>query len=195
MHTIVKEEFSKFGFSTQVMETISKMITDEAGAEATDEQIKEKLVSYQPLAKVFQSEIDARVAKAKVKETEADKESKKDIEITSTDEMPAWAKAMNEKFDKIINKDTVQQKNSIVESKLKDLKMSDAEIKAVMLGREFKDDESVDTFVEQQKEIFKEILDTRVVDNLGNGTTPPKSSGASDIEAFKKELEEFNKIK
>lgn len=205
MHNVVKQEFSKFGFSTEVMETISKMVTDEAGAEATDEVIKEKLKIYEPLAKTFQSEIDARVTKAKQTATSTQQQptqeqgesgaGEQSANPNPTEEVPAWAKAMMSKLDAFEKKEIVTQKNEITRTKLKELKMTDAEINAVMYGREFKDDNEIDTFVTQQGEFFKDILSTRVSEQLGDGNPPAPSQGATDLESFKKDLEKFNKIK
>lgn len=196
MHEIVKSEYSKFGFSQSVLETISKMVTDEAGADATDEVIKEKLQNYEPLAKAFQSEIDARVSKAKTS-TQTKTTSTEQVEPKNEqgEDTPAWAKVLLQKVEALENEKLVSNFNTQAEERLKGIKMSDAEVKAVMFGREFKTNEEVENFITQQSEIFKEVLSTRVEEQLGGGNPPAQSQGATDLESFKKDLEEFNKIK
>lgn len=192
---IIKAYFKKFGLSESTLGEITKLIEGSYTENSTEEEITEQCKSYEALAKVLQSEIDARVTSAveKVKKEQAPNKQGAEKEQPEPKDND-YLKKILERLDNIEKGQVVKSLNEKAVARLKDLKMTDKEIESAMFGRNFDNEESLNEFVTKQAEIYEEIVKERVSNNAGNGFPPMSPTGNSvSNTAIKNDIDEFNK--
>ncbi|MDF2931219.1 MAG: hypothetical protein K0R36_550 [Chryseobacterium sp.] len=199
INPIVKKHFLKNGLSEKALQGLSDSITGSLGENATDEEITAQCVVFEPLAKTFQSEIDARVTAATKKKeqegktvegatTEPATEPGKDADplLLAIQELSKTVKGLQ-------TEKAVETNNQKVINGLKALKMTDKEIESVMLGRSFEAEDGIEEFVAKQGEYYSEILQTRTEAAAGEGYVAPSSVGNQNQAQKKADVEAFNK--
>lgn len=198
INPIVKKHFLKNGLSEKALQGLSDSITGSLGENATDEEITAQCVVFEPFAKTFQSEIDARVAAAtKKKEQEgksgegADPEPKPE-EGKTTDPLLLAVQKLTETVQGLKTEKAVETNNQKVINGLKALKMTDKEIESVMLGRSFENEDGIEEFVTKQGEYYSEILQSRTEAAAGEGYIAPSSVGNQSQAQKKADVEAFN---
>lgn len=199
INPIVKKHFQKNGLSERALQGLSDAITGSLGENATDEEITAQCVVFEPLAKTFQSEIDARVTAATKKKEqggnsgEGAAEEPKPEEGKTTDPLLLAVQKLTETVQGLKTEKAIETNNQKVIAGLKALKMTEKEIDSVMLGRSFEKEEDIEEFVTKQGEFYAEITQNRTEENAGEGYKPVTSVGnqttaqkTADIEAFNK---------
>ena len=204
IHPLVKKHFLKNGLPMGVLQSINGMIEKSITNDSTDDEVIEICKAYDAFAKSFQSEVDAKVAKAK---KVASSKNAEDEEDEDEEEQPVQVKKPKSKtsktdelllklIEKVERLENEKVSSSLIDkatAKMKELKMTDSEIKALLHGRTFEDEEQVNSFIETQSELYEEVLKERVSLNLGNGNKPASAKGEISLESFKQDLEQFNK--
>lgn len=203
IHPLVKKHFLKYGLPMGVLQSINGMIEGSITDETTDDEVLEICKTYDTFAKSFQSEVDAKVAKAKKvvssknagddeneDEDEPENGKKPKSKVSKTDEL---LMKLLEKVDRLEKEKVSGSLIDKATAKMKELKMTDSEIKALLHGRTFEDEEQLDSFIETQSELYEEVLKERVSLNLGGGNKPASARGEVSLESFKHDLEQFNK--
>lgn len=199
INPIVKKHFLKNGLSEKALQGLSDSITGSLGENATDEEITAQCVVFEPLAKTFQSEIDARVTAATKKKEqggnsgEGANDEPKSEEGKTTDPMLLAIQKLTETVQGLKTEKAVETNNQKVVAGLKALKMTDKEIDSVMLGRSFENDEGIEEFVTKQGEFYAEILQNRTEADAGEGYKPASSVGNQTEAQKKADVEAFNK--
>ena len=201
MNEVIKNYFKNFGLPKEVLETINSQVMDSLEEDFTDDDIKNACKGFDNLAKSFQSTVDARVNSALAKRKKPEPEtpeptggdgggSDDDDKISRLEKMiQGMATSIESLKNEKINESLTKQATN----RLKEIKMTDSEIRGVLHGRQFKSIEEVEDFVDVQSEIHEETLKTRQQEQLGDGNAPKKSFSHSDNEDFRKEVREFLK--
>ncbi|KUJ56443.1 hypothetical protein [Chryseobacterium aquaticum] len=199
INPIVKKHFLKNGLSEKALQGLSDSITGSLGENATDEEITAQCVVFEPFAKTFQSEIDARVAAATKKKGQEGKsgegadEEPKPEEGKTTDPLLLAVQKLTETVQGLKTEKAVETNNQKVINGLKALKMTDKEIESVMLGRSFENEDGIEEFVTKQGEYYSEILQSRTEAAAGEGYIAPSSVGNQSQAQKKADVEAFNK--
>lgn len=203
MNEIVKNYFKNFGLPKEVLETINNQVMDSLGEDFTDSDIENACGGFDDLAKSFQSTVDARVNSALAKRDK--KESKPETpeptggegggsnEDDKISRLEKIIQTMAANIDSLKNEKINESLTKQATNKLKEIKMTDSEIRGVLHGRQFKSADEVEDFVNAQSEIHEETLKARQKEQLGDGDNPRKSFSHSDNENFRKEVKEFLK--
>lgn len=197
MNEIVKEHFKNYGLSKTVLKQLEGLVLATSGDDAEDDKIKEVCTNFDLLAKTMQSDIDARVTKAR-KEVEVEKpntggnpspteEPKSDL-----DKVLAQLTTMQTKLDNLEQEKTTSKFTSRAEQRLKEIKMNDAEIKSALYNRKFQTDDDLEEFVTKQEEFYADIVKERISNDTPTGEEP-RGKGSVSAKSFEKQLEEFNK--
>lgn len=203
INPLVKKHFLKYGLPASVLQSINGIISTSITDESTEDEVIEICKTYDAFAKSFQSEVDAKVAKARKESSKSksqdddDDEEEEEVEKPKSKSKPSKLEQMLatvlEKVDKLEKEKVSTSYQEKATTKLKDLKLTDSEIKALLHGRTFTTDEELDEFVEVQAQLFEEVSRERVALNLGNGNRPANGGGETSLESFKADLEAFNK--
>lgn len=202
----VAAHFQKFGFTKRIMDTIQTTLMPEDLEDVTAEQVTEICQAYEPLAKAFQSETDARVQTAieKAKKgnqsdrSDQNNRSDQDEDEDNGDQTEDRYQALMQRLERLEKEKTMEQTRSTVAKALEALKMTPAEVRSAMLGRSFESEDEALNFIDQQSEIYEEITKERAEHNAGEGFSPGQADGGSyskkQIEADVEEFNRTNKI-
>lgn len=206
MNKIIKDYFRNYGLPKSVLKSINDQIVGGLGEEPSDDDLIQECEKYKELARSFQSEVDARITAALAKRKADANDRDQGSSGGSDDDTGADSGDKNsiQQLTALIgelSKDIAALKNekianSLAEQatkKLKDIKMTDSEIKGLLFGRSFKSIEEVDDFVEAQEAIHEDILKERQSESFGDGNQPRRSMKESDVSEFKATIGEFKK--
>ena len=198
MNKIVKEHFKNYGLSKTVLKQLESLVLATSGDDADDDKLKEVCTTFDSLAKTMQSDIDARVTKAR-KDAEVEKPnpggnpSPTDDEPKSDlDKVLARLTTMQEKLDNLEQEKTTTKYTLRAQERLREIKMNDAEIKSALYNRKFQSDDDLEEFVTKQEEFYADIVKERISTDTPTGEEPRGKGSVSD-KSFEKQLEEFNK--
>lgn len=198
MNEVIKGFFKDFGLPNEVLQSINNQIMDSLKEDFTDEDIKSSCKNFESLAKSFQSTVDARVTSA-LEKRKVKKEKPETPEPTGGDgdnddrltKLEKLIQGVAANIDSLKNERINESLIEQATKKLKEIKMTDSEIRGVLHGREFTTAEAVEEFVNIQSEIHKETLKGRQREELGGGYNPEQSNNKPDLESFKNDVKNF----
>lgn len=200
MNERVKNYFKNFGLPKSVLKSISDQVMTTVGDDAEDDAIAEECKKFDALAKSFQSSVDQRVTAAlknRKADTREEDESDTDDTPTPNDEigqLTAMIKGLTKQVASLQSEKINETLTEKATAKLKEIKMTDSEIRGVLHGRTFDSVDAVESFVDAQAEIHAETLKDRKAQALGGGDQPPISGDTEgDLAAFKQNVAAFKK--
>ena len=96
---IVKDKIKDFGLSEKAIDELVEMGIEGLTAESSDEDFTNNAEKLVPFAKMMQREITRKTSKKTIDPKPSEGEGKKGEGEGKGDEMPAWAKALQESVD------------------------------------------------------------------------------------------------
>ena len=205
MNNVVKSHFQKYGLPKQTLESLESLILNSVEDKEDENKVKEACGKFDGLAKSYQKDWLNKLNE--VKNTSEDEDQGDSDEISTepkkkdsnnNNEMKELLQKLYSKVEKLESDKIATSLNAKVSDRLKDLKLTDAEVNAVMYGRKFMNDEQVEDFLSKQEEYFADIVKDRVSESTASGQEMPgggETGGSASIDAIVKNYKESNELK
>lgn len=195
----LKPKTASLGFSQTELDGVAESISGNLTDESTDEQIDSAIDAVLPFLKVSQ-QMATRVINVKKEELEKQykKEPGKKTEEPDDKDEPAWFKTYREKTEKEIadlklvgvSKTRREQFAATLEGlpeKQKASKLKDFD------RIQFKDEEDFNSYIEEQKDVVKEIKQELADSGLETIEIPGSGRKVKEEDEFIKSMQEINK--
>lgn len=192
--SVLKKHFSKYGLSEKALGEIYKLMQGQITDQSTDEQIIELCKGYEPLAKVFQSEMDALRTKGKGQQDTGAEQNTSATETKQENDLFKLIADLKSEIQGLKKEQTASVLLSSAKNRLKEAKFTEKEIEAILLGRSFENEEGLNDFITKQTALYEEITKERLETQAGSGTQPPTGSGKPSEQTLKNDFEAFNKM-
>lgn len=193
---ILKPKAASLGFSTEELENVADHIATTLSEDATEEQITSAVESSIPYLKLSQTAV-TRIVNAK--KEKAKSENKKDESEESQEEspeeekVPAWARAILDKVDKIEKKEVLDTRLGKFEEVVKDL--SDTQRKSMISDFKritFENDEDFESYLSEKKELIPTLVQDNANAGLDKGKPGAGGSSTSETDDFVKAMKSIN---
>jgi hypothetical protein len=197
---VLKPKTLALGFSQEELEGVAETISGNLTEESTDDDIESAVKAILPFLKVSQ-QAATRVINAKKEELEkrSPKEPKKEgANDDEPEEEPKWFKSYREKTEQQIlslkqERDTASRLK-VFEALLEGLPEKQKTSKLKDFGRiSFKDDEDFNSYIEDQKEVVKEIKLELSEHGLDSFEIPSSGKAFKEEDNFVLQMKEINK--
>jgi hypothetical protein len=197
---VLKPKTLALGFSQEELEGVAETISGNLTEESTDDDIESAVKAILPFLKVSQ-QAATRVINAKKEELEkkSPKEPKKGgADDDEPEEEPKWFKSYREKTEQQIlslkqERDTASRLK-VFEALLEGLPEKQKTSKLKDFGRiSFKDDEDFNSYIEDQKEVVKEIKLELSEHGLDSFEIPSSGKAFKEEDNFVLQMKEINK--
>lgn len=198
----LKPKTASLGFSQTELDGVAESISGNLTDESTEEQIESAIDAILPFLKVSQS-LATRVINAKKEELEK-QYNKKEPDKGSPDKddkgEPEWFKSYREKTEKEIADlkfvGVAKSRKDLFEATLEGLPEKQKLSKLRDFDRiQFKDDADFTGYLEEQKEVVKDIKQELSESGLESIEIPGSGRQVKEEEAFIKQMQELNKEK
>ena len=194
---ILKPKAASLGFSAEELDNVAIHLAETLAEDATDEQITTVVDSSLPLLKLSQTAVN-RIVNAK-KDEKAKSKNKKDEseesreESTEEEKVPAWAKTLLEKVDKIEKKEVLGTRLEKFGEVVKDL--PDTQRKSMISDFKritFENDEDFESYLSEKKELVPSLIQDNANAGLDKGKPGAGGSSTSETDDFVKAMKLIN---
>lgn len=194
---ILKPKAASLGFSAEELDNVAIHLAETLEEDATDEQITTVVDSSLPLLKLSQTAVN-RIVNAKKDEKAKSKNKKEESgesqeESTEEEKVPAWAKPLFEKVDKIEKKEVLGTRLEKFGEVVKDL--PDTQRKSMISDFKritFENDEDFETYLSEKKELVPSLIQDNANAGLDKGKPGAGGSSTSETDDFVKAMKLIN---
>lgn len=184
---IIKKHFQKYGLSKEAQGEIFNLLAGSVSETTTEAEAVELASKYEPIARVYQSDLDARVTQA----TEKVKKGLQSKEEGDNNPVLLQVQELITKISDLEKKEVLKTNTQRVTAELKKLNLSEKEIEANIYGRTFETQEQIDEYITKQSELYADITKERL-ETLAGGGIVPLSGGSSIASQVKNDIDKFN---
>lgn len=184
---IIKKHFQKYGLSKEAQGEIFNLLAGSVSETTTEAEAVELASKYEPMARVYQSDLDARVTQA----TEKVKKGLQSKEEGDNNPVLLQVQELITKISDLEKKEVLKTNTQRVTAELKKLNLSEKEIEANIYGRTFETQEQIDEYITKQSELYADITKERL-ETLAGGGIVPLSGGSSIASQVKNDIDKFN---
>ena len=184
---IIKKHFQKYGLSKEAQGEIFNLLAGSVSETTTEAEALELASKYEPIARVYQSDLDARVTQA----TEKVKKGLQSKEEGDNNPVLLQVQELITKISDLEKKEVLKTNTQKVTAELKKLNLSEKEIEANIYGRTFETQEQIDEYITKQSELYADITKERL-ETLAGGGIVPLSGGSSIASQVKNDIDKFN---
>lgn len=184
---IIKKHFQKYGLSKEAQGEIFNLLAGSVSETTTEAEAVELASKYEPIARVYQSDLDARVTQA----TEKVKKGLQSKEEGDNSPVLLQVQELITKISDLEKKEVLKTNTQRVTAELKKLNLSEKEIEANIYGRTFETQEQIDEYITKQSELYADITKERL-ETLAGGGIVPLSGGSSIASQVKNDIDKFN---
>lgn len=194
---ILKPKAASLGFSAEELDNVAIHLAETLAEDATDEQITTVVDSSLPLLKLSQTAVN-RIVNAKKDEKAKSKNKKEESEesqeeSTEEEKVPAWAKTLLEKVDKIEKKEVLGTRLEKFGEVVKDL--PDTQRKSMISDFKritFENDEDFESYLSEKKELVPSLIQDNANAGLDKGKPGAGGSSTSETDDFVKAMKLIN---
>ena len=194
---ILKPKAASLGFSAEELDNVAIHLAETLEEDATDEQITTVVDSSLPLLKLSQTAVN-RIVNAKKDEKAKSKNKKEESEesqeeSTEEEKVPAWAKTLLDKVDKIEKKEVLGTRLEKFGEVVKDL--PDTQRKSMISDFKritFENDEDFESYLSEKKELIPSLIQDNANAGLDKGKPGAGGSGTSETDDFVKAMKLIN---
>ena len=194
---ILKPKAASLGFSAEELDNVAEHITTTLTEDATDEQITSAIESSLPYLKLSQTAVN-RIVNAKKDEKAKSKNKKEESEesqeeSTEEEKVPAWAKTLLDKVDKIEKKEVLGTRLEKFGEVVKDL--PDTQRKSMISDFKritFENDEDFESYLSEKKELIPSLIQDNANAGLDKGKPGAGGSSTSETDDFVKAMKLIN---
>lgn len=194
---ILKPKAASLGFSAEELDNVAIHLAETLAEDATDEQITTVVDSSLPLLKLSQTAVN-RIVNAKKDEKAKSKNKKEESEesqeeSTEEEKVPAWAKTLLEKVDKIEKKEVLGTRLEKFGEVVKDL--PDTQRKSMISDFKritFENDEDFESYLSEKKELIPSLIQDNANAGLDKGKPGAGGSSTSETDDFVKAMKLIN---